>query len=165
MKKKVSLMTAGGLPLFLVVIVMALVLLSGCSALKSKPSSSGSGSMAAAPAKAENAPTYYDFGDVLIPHEMKIDKKESFVFRSPGMTVGMLSIKGRVDSHSLADFFANKLPVDGWHMVSSIEGQRTMMLFQKNNRWCVINIAEGGLSTTAEIFVSTSVSSSTGLRK
>ena len=162
MKKRPTRMGTGAMPLF--ICFLALMLLSGCTALKSKDSTPQAGT-SPAPAKAENAPAYYDFGDVLIPSEMKIDKKDSFVFRTPGMTVGMLVVEGRVDAGSLSNFFENKMPVDGWRMVSSIEGRQTMMLFQKNNRWCVINIAEGGLSTSAEIWVSTGMDSGTGLRK
>lgn len=138
---------------------MVLVVLSGCSSLKSKRSATPVGKPPQAAAKAENVPTYYDFGDVLVPKELKVDEKNSFVFRTPGLTVGMLALKGRVQASSLPAFFENKLPVDGWHLISSIEGQRTMMLFQKNNRWCVINISEGQFITTVEIWVSTSVSS------
>jgi hypothetical protein len=149
--------------LFLICVVVAL---SGCSALRSKSSSSAEGAAAPAPAKTESVTIYYDFGDVLVPKDLKVDKKESFVIKNPGMTVGMLSVSGRVDGRSLADFFRSKMPVDGWQMVSSIEGQKTMILFQKSNRWCVINISEGQLSTTAEIWVSTSVEGSgMGLRK
>lgn len=140
-------------------ISIVLVLLSGCSSLKSKRSATPVDKPPKTAAKAENVPTYYDFGDVLVPKELEVDKKNSFVFRTPGLTVGILALKGRVQASSLPAFFENKMPVDGWRLISSIEGQRTMMLFQKNNRWCVINISEGQFNTTVEIWVSTSVNS------
>jgi hypothetical protein len=136
-------------------------LVSGCSALKSNGNAAES-SPPPADSSAESTPTYYDFGDVLIPKEMKVEKNDSFIYRTPGMTVGRLSLKGSVESGSLANFFKNKMPVDGWRLISSIEGQRIMMLFQKTNRWCVINISGGQFSTTAEVWVSTSISGMVG---
>lgn len=137
---------------------IVLILLSGCSVLKTKENTSVETPPKVA-AKSENVPTYYDFGDVLVPKELKVDEKNSFVFRTPGLTVGMLALKGRVQASTLPDFFENKMPVDGWRLVSSIEGQRTMMLFKKNSRWCVINITENQFTTTVEIWVSTSINS------
>ena len=133
-----------------------MALVSGCSALKSNGGTDESSSPPAEPS-AESTPTYYDFGDVLIPREMKVEKDDSFIYRTPGMTVGRLSLRGTVESGSLANFFKNKMPVDGWRLISSIEGQRVMMLFQKTNRWCVINIYGGQFSTAAEVWVSTNI--------
>lgn len=140
----------------LVLIAIALILLSGCSVLKSKkstpPGASSSGSAA------ENAPVYYDFGDVMLPRELKVEKKDSFVFRTPGLTAGVLALSGRVEINSLIAFFENKMPVDGWRMISAFKSPRTMMLFQKQTRWCVINITEGQLSTEVEIWVAPTIS-------
>lgn len=149
-----------GIPGWTVLFLGCIMLLSGCSVLKSKKTATTADNPPQAAAKTENVPTYYDFGDVLVPKELKVDEKNSFVFRTPGLTVGMLALKGRVQANTLPDFFENKMPVDGWRLISSIEGKRTMMLFQKNNRWCVINITESQFNTAVEIWVSTSVNSS-----
>ena len=135
---------------------IALILLSGCSVLKSKkstpPGSSPSGTAA------ESAPVYYDFGDIMLPRELKVEKKDSFVFRTPGLTAGVLALTGRVEINSLIAFFENKMPVDGWRMISAFKSPRTMMLFQKQTRWCVINITEGQFSTQVEIWVAPTIS-------
>jgi hypothetical protein len=127
--------------------------------LKTKKDTTSAQNVPKTAAKPENVPTYYDFGDVLVPKELTVDTKNSFVFRTPGLTVGMLSLKGRVQVNTLPTFFENKMPVDGWRLISSFEGKRTMMLFQKNNRWCVINITDSQFNTTVEIWVSNSVNS------
>ena len=49
------------------------------------PGSSPSGTAA------ESAPVYYDFGDIMLPRELKVEKKDSFVFRTPGLTAGVLA--------------------------------------------------------------------------
>lgn len=151
----------------LVLIGVVLILLSGCSVLKSKKSTP-SGSSPTGSATAQNAPVYYDFGDIMLPRELKVEKKDSFVFRTPGLTAGVLALTGRVEINSLIAFFENKMPVDGWRMISAFKSPRTMMLFQKQTRWCVINITEGQLSTQVEIWVAPTISAESmemGLQK
>jgi len=99
-------------------------------------------------------PLYYDFGDVLVPSELKVDKDASFVFRTPGFSAGVMALKGRVEINSLIDFFHNNMTKDNWKLVSYFKSRRTIMLFNKENRWCVINITEGDFTTYAEIWVS-----------
>lgn len=142
-----------------------MVLATGCSALKGSKSSS---SQTTPPQRAQpaNAPVYYDFGDVLLPKELKIDKDESFIFNSPGLTAGVLTLSGRVDASSLTNFFENKMPADGWSLLSAIKAPRTKMLFKKESRWCVISIHEGQLSTDVEVWVApTMAGADVGLTK
>ena len=143
----------GGHPAFLLIAVIAGLLLVGCASQK--------GAATSEPDSAEetdrNAPLYYDFGDVLVPREMKVDKNASFVFRTPGLSAGVLSMKGRVDGHSLITFFENNMANDNWSLVSAFKSYRNIMLFKKENRWCVINITEKKMHTYLEIWVSPTV--------
>lgn len=147
-----------------VFLLTAITLVSGCSALKSKkaPASSSPGSTAAPQPKT----VYLDFGDVLLPKELKVDRKNSFVFSTSGFTAGLLSLKGRVEINSLISFFENKMPVDGWQMIGEIKASRSMLLFKKETRWCVVQIIEGQMSTLTEIWVApTMVKDEGGLLK
>jgi len=113
-----------------------------------------------------NAPLYYDFGDVLVPREMKVDKNASFVFRTPGLSAGVLSMKGRVDGSSLISFFESNMANDNWSLVSAFKSYRNILLFKKENRWCVINITEKKMYTYLEIWVSPTIAgASPGLYK
>jgi len=149
-------LTALGLAFFLVV--------AGCTGLQTKtsePSSSASAKKDEGP-----VPLYYDFGDVLVPSELKIDKDASFVFQTPGLSAGVLSLSGRVESSSLIAFFENNMAKDAWKKVSSFKSPRTILMFQKENRWCVINITDGDFTTTVEIWVAPTMSESdAGLMK
>lgn len=98
-------------------------------------------------------PIYYDFGDVRLPEELKVDNKSSFVYRTTGFSSGVLVLEGRVELYSLITFFENSMPGDNWKFISSFKSPRTLMLFQKESRWCVINITEGSLNTLVEIWV------------
>ena len=140
-----------------------LILLSGCASNKVRKDSP-----AASTTQKDKGPTplYYDFGDVLVPSELKVNKDASFVFRTPGFSAGVLSLKGRVEINSLIDFFDANMAKDNWKLVSSFKSRRTIMLFNKENRWCVINITEEDFYTYTEIWVSPTTSGSqTGLLK
>lgn len=143
--------------IFISVLIMG-CMLTGCSTLQSgkESTSPAKPSVSAAPPATvvkENTPVYYDFGDVMLPRELKVDKGESFVMNSGGMTTGVLTLNGSVDATSLTTFFQNKMPVDGWREMGAFRSARSIMLFEKSTRWCVISIADGQFSTTVEIWV------------
>ena len=85
----------------------------GCSTLTKKdkqataPSADGQ-STGGVPAR------YYDFGDVLVPKELKVDKKSSFIYQTDGFSAGVLVLKGRIESSSLISFFENNMTKDNW---------------------------------------------------
>jgi len=156
----------------LIWVAVASLILAGCSSLNTKEpvepvSSAEATSVAPSQGKVqEDTPVYYDFGDVMLPKALKINKKDSFVFHSPGMTAGVLVLSGSVDANSLFTFFESKMPVDGWQQVSSFKAARSMMLFQKDARWCVISITDGNFSTQVKLWVAPSIEhAARGLKK
>jgi len=148
--------------LLAVIFLSAAVLLisAGCSVL--------SGGKEGPPAKRSvkkkgKAPLYYEFKDVLIPGELKVDRDESFIYQASGVTAGLLTLKARIELDSLITFFEKNMRKDNWRLISSFKSDRTMLLFQKANRWCVINITQSGFdyNTRVEIWVAPSMRSST----
>ena len=101
----------------------------------------------------KNAPLYYDFGDVLVPRELKLNDKSSFVYQTTGFTAGVLVFESKAERISLIEFFDNNMTKDNWQAVSSFKSPRTLMIFQKENRWCVINITDNSWDTMVEIWV------------
>jgi len=132
------------------IVIYLIFLIIGCSALPSEKSSLESHE--ASLRKDKTGPLYYDFEDVLIPRELKVDRKSSFIYTTSGFSAGVLVLKGRVELGSLISFFEKNMAKDNWRLVSSFKSSRTIMLFQKQNRWCVINITES-ISTRIEIWV------------
>ncbi|MEW5909935.1 MAG: hypothetical protein AB1659_09070 [Thermodesulfobacteriota bacterium] len=120
------------------------LLFSGCASIQ--PKGSGSDSR-------KELPLYYDFGDVLVPKELKVDKKLSFIYRTAGLTTGVLTLSGRVELNSLIAFFENNMAKDNWQKLSEFKSPRTILLFQKEHRYCVINIVEGDFEAHVEIWV------------
>ena len=102
---------------------------------------------------------YYDFKDVPVPKELDIKKEKSFVFQTTGFTTGLLTFSGNVESDSLISFFNNKMPEDGWRLLSSFRSLKNILFFQKENRFCIITIVSKTFTTDVEILVTPSFQS------
>jgi len=104
--------------------------------------------------KKESVAVYYDFKDVLVPEELKIDEEATVIISTPGLTSGVLALRGRVEKNSLFNFFHMNMVKDNWNIVSQIKSPKiTMLVFQKVNRWAVVNIRENDIYTYVEIGV------------
>lgn len=101
----------------------------------------------------KSVPLYYDFGDVLIPRELELDVNSSFVYHTSGFTAGILAFKSKAELGSMVNFFENNMAKDNWQAVGIFKSPRTLLLFQKENRWCVINITDNRWDTLVEIWV------------
>jgi len=132
---------------------LAFTVFLGCARLKAMSKSPEGPKPAARKQDKTPAPLYYDFEDVLVPSELKVDKKRSFVYHSPDFTAGVLVLTGRVEINSLIRFFDNNMAKDNWRLVSSFKSPRTIMFFNKANRGCIINITEKQFKTEVEIWV------------
>jgi len=138
-------------------LVFALTILAGCAGMRRGSMDSEESVGVAAQADDTPGPLYYDFGDVLVPLELKVDKQKSFVYHAPGFTAGVLGLSGRGDVHSLIRFFENNMAKDNWKLVSAFKSPRTIMFFNKPNRSCIINITEGSFNSIVEIWVAPTV--------
>jgi hypothetical protein len=107
--------------------------------------------------KSKKAPKLYGFDDVRIPSELKKNDRSSFVYKTPGFAGGVVSFAGRVEMDSLVTFFENNMSRDNWRLISSFKSPRTIMLFHKESKWCVISISEKEFSTYAEIWVAPTI--------
>jgi hypothetical protein len=136
--------------LFIATVMTLFILITGCASTKTQNSQQAQASLQQ---NSTSMPVYYDFGDVLVPKELDLIKKDSFVYLSSGVTAGVLSLKGRVDINSLITFFENNMAKDNWRMLSSFRSPKTIILFQKENRWCIINIKEEMFKVYVEIWV------------
>ena len=103
------------------------------------------------------APVYYDFVDILIPAELSLVKKSSFVYSTPSFTAGVLVFEGYVQGESLVNFFTTNMPKDGWTLKSSFRYRRVILSFEKEERSCLVSVAESRLKTRVEIWVAPQV--------
>ncbi len=139
--------------LFLAVVAITLA---ACSSMNSTSSSSGSDS-----ADKAGSPTLYrDFDDILLPSEMKIDPKRTYIIEGSGLTTGILTVKGWVDRDSLITFFKSAMQREKWQEIASFKSPSadtsSILVFQKINRTAVISIHEEMIYTYVEIAVAPS---------
>jgi len=126
---------------------------SGCATWKGSDTSSEEPEAQAVQGPQAPEPVYYDFDDVLIPVELKVNSEKSFVYQAPDFKAGILSLSGRVQIDSLITFFENNMAKDNWRLVSAFKSPRTILFFNKPNRSCIINITEKKFKTEVEIWV------------
>lgn len=129
-----------------------------CAAMKPQGDNESS-----VPSNAASGPAnfYSDFDDILIPQGMSLIPRSSFVVETANVKAGMLVFRGRIDPVSLTNFFNNNMLKDGWQLSSSFRYPRTIMVFTKPDRDCIINIHDGRLTTEMEIWIAPKVTSTT----
>ena len=141
-------------PAILLLIITIGFSFSGCSSLFKKDDK------ATAPASSTSTAVpalYYDFGDILVPKELKVNKKSSFIYQTGGFSAGVLVLKGRIETSSLISFFESNMVKDNWKIISSFKSEETLLLFQKAQRWCVITITDGNYNTNVKIWVAPTI--------
>lgn len=141
------------------VLLFVFTIFLGCTRLKTRTKKSERLEPAASKEIKTPVPLYYDFEDVLVPSELKVDRERSFVYHAPDFTTGVLVLTGRVEVNSLIRFFDNNMVKDNWRLVSSFKSPRTIMFFNKSNRVCVVNITEEHFNTEVEIWVAPTLGS------
>ena len=132
--------------------ILFLMMLYGCTGTSVRKESA-----ATQPTNVANTSTvnnqYYDFSDVLIPGELKLKPKLSSIYRTPGFAAGLLVFEGRYDATSLCGFFESNMAKDNWRSKASLKFNPMILIFEKDNRVCVIRIEEYTFNTHVEIWM------------
>ena len=135
--------------------VLLIVGMAGCTTLNGSNDSSSSSS--AEESSAQPANLYRDFKDILLPGEMKVDDSRTYIVQGPGLTTGILTLKGYVERDSLIDFFKSAMARDNWTELASFKSPSkntsSILVFQKADRTAIININEQSFNTYVEIAV------------
>lgn len=102
----------------------------------------------------EPPPLYYDFEDVLVPGELKLMISRSFICHSESLTSGTLIFKGRVVGSSVISFFNNNMVRDNWRHKGTLKYHgKCTVLFEKENKACIVHVNEGRFKTEVRISV------------
>ncbi len=140
--------------------MLTLVLfLFGCANMKGEPREETVYEPVSAPPETEaDTSQYYDFEDIPIPREMKINPQESILFESGNMRSGMLNFSGRVDSDSLFNYFQVSMKNEGWRLLNSIKYGTYMLAFDKSDKICIIRIVPRKFSSELQVWISPKMS-------
>jgi hypothetical protein len=98
-------------------------------------------------------PLFYDFPDIPVPQELDLQPKESYVIQSGSIKTGILTLRGRVDLNSLINFFQMAMLREHWKPKGYFRYQRSVLIFEKPDKICVIRLYEDIFYTYVEIFV------------
>lgn len=152
-------------------LLFSALVLPGCSTTSSSPppnpaaqqapppdagASQASPPSSSQPAMTGPRPTFYDFQDIPVPSELSVLSSESYVFQSGPFKAGVLTLRGRVDLNSLINFFQMALPRENWKAKGGFRYRRSVLIFEKADKICVINFYEKLYYSYVEIYVAPS---------
>ena len=99
-------------------------------------------------------PLVFDFPDVPVPQELSRIDGDSFVFQSGPLVVGLMTLKGiRVDVQSIISFYKIAMPRENWKPRGGFNAKKTVLIFEKPDKTCVINVYEKLFQTYVEVYV------------
>lgn len=130
----------------------ALLLAPGCAWIKQQTQSETPPPDAKG-AKAAPVGRYYDFDDVQVPVQLKLNTEKSILFRVGNFKAGVLAFEGNVDMESLINYFVDTMAKDNWTLKSTFKYPQSALFFAKKGKTCIIHVTEGPLSTKVEIWV------------
>jgi len=97
---------------------------------------------------------YYDFEDIKIPNELKLDDKKSNVYKSADIKSGVLHFDGYVEIKSLINFFMMGMARDNWKLKADFKRPpQTILLFEKKNKRSLFFIEDTTFNTHVEIWM------------
>lgn len=135
----------------------ALFFAAGCSSTRSYFSPSDDSAPEPAPAgatlDAASGHYYWEFDDILVPKELDHDDTNSFILDIPNVRAGVMFFDGRVDRLSLTDFFLKTMAERSWRIISAFKSVRTVLVFEKENRYSIIRIIDETTTTPVQIWV------------
>ena len=98
---------------------------------------------------------YSEFEDIPVPNEMREVTSDTVITVAPtGVKCGMQRFKGRVEAVSLMNTMRRHMANNGWTLRSLLRAQRSVMIFEKQDRMAFIEITEALLDTEMRIVVS-----------
>ncbi len=103
----------------------------------------------------QEQPFYHStYKEILLPHGLTMDKKETSFVKTQSFTGGNVRFTGSLEVDSLGQFFVNSMPKNGWKSVYSQQGSEVLQAYTKDHATCIIKITETSFKTTVDIYVS-----------
>ncbi len=79
--------------------------------------------------------------------------KATYVFQGPKTKAGVLVYRGRVDGKSVVDFFQTAMPRENWQFKGGFRTKRSVLVFEKPDKICLIAIYEDLYYTYVEVYL------------
>jgi hypothetical protein len=100
-----------------------------------------------AQSNADNAqrPSMDQFGRMPMPTGTKLRTAESLIFGVGEGWLGRAVFELPNDANASYNFYAEQLPRQGWTMVASVRGKKSLLVFTRADRSATIEIEDSGL--------------------
>ena len=110
---------------------------------------SGCGAMSSSEPNADNAqrPSMEQLGRMPLPVGTKLRTAESLIFGVGEGWLGRAVFELPNDGNSSYNFFAEQLPRQGWSMIASVRGKKSLLVFTRAERAATIEIEDSNLFT------------------
>ncbi len=92
-------------------------------------------------------PTMEQLGRMPLPVGTKLRTGESLIFGVGEGWLGRAVFELPNDANSSYNFFAEQLPRQGWTMIASVRGKKSLLVFTRAERAATIEIEDSGLFT------------------
>lgn len=143
------------------IVFICFFLIAGCAARQSPPPNPVTAPPGASPggpsqptSNAGPHPNFYDFPDVPVPSELSRYDSDSFVFQSGQLKAGLMVLRGaRVEVASVISFFQMAMPREGWKPKGGFSSGRTLLIFEKPDKTCVIILHASTIYTWVDVYV------------
>jgi hypothetical protein len=107
-------------------------------------------------------PTMEQLGRMPLPVGTKLRPTESLIFGVGEGWLGRAVFELPSDATSSYNFFAEQLPRQGWTMIASVRGKKSLLVFTRADRSATIEIEDSGLFSGALASMTVSPVGSTG---
>lgn len=94
-----------------------------------------------------------EFTDIPIPKEMNSCIETTIITTPNNIVTGAQVYKGRVELTSLIKVMKNYMRGSGWGLQASTRASKSLLIFEKEDRYCTIYILDGSIFTEMQVFV------------
>jgi hypothetical protein len=91
------------------------------------------------------SPSMDQFGRMPMPTGTKLRIAESLIFGVGEDWLGRAVFELPTDANASYNFFAEQMPRQGWTMVASVRGKKSLLVFTRADRSATIEIEDSGL--------------------
>ena len=116
-------------------LLLATALLTACGTTTDSQTSADNG----------QRPSMEQLGRMPLPVGTKLRTAESLIFGMGEGWLGRAVFELPSDANASYNFFAEQLPRQGWNMVASVRGKKSLLVFTRADRAATIEIEDSGL--------------------
>lgn len=94
-----------------------------------------------------------EFQDIPIPKEMNSCTETTIITTPNNIITGVQVYKGRVEVTSLVKVMQSYMRGSGWQLRSSTRSAKSLLLFEKTDKFCIVYMIDGTFFTEMQVFV------------